>query len=134
MGLSNFSAVLSFAIQSEKDALEAFDQILKSTTTANHECFAKLRTESEKALKTLQTILRENVTELVMEPFEELNEEKYRLSSTESQPLEKARAILSGQRQFFQDAAGVVNLREVKRALTRLAEKKTALLSEIPML
>ncbi|MBF0502280.1 MAG: hypothetical protein HQM09_19220 [Candidatus Riflebacteria bacterium] len=131
MSLSTFSAYLSFAVASEQKGLEYFVSIIASQSGVKADFIGRLKTDAEKNIRNLQMILRENVTELVMEPCESLNEENYVFSGLSSDPVKFAMTILDKQREFCRDAAKAVNLREVKRAFEKLSEKKSQLYLEL---
>lgn len=123
MSLSSFSSLLNFAIKQQKDALCFFDASAKGPSAENKEFFEKLRVEAEKNIKNLETILRENISEIVMEPLEELQEEDYAPRIEGLDAMQTAAAILDKQKIFFQDAARVINLKEVKRLFEKLARR-----------
>ncbi|NLI77596.1 MAG: hypothetical protein GX442_14310 [Candidatus Riflebacteria bacterium] len=128
MSLNTFSAYLDFAIRLEESGLEHLRRYQQSGVP----WAGTLVAEGEKTLKTLRTILRENVTELVMEPCEPLSEETYRCDPVPDDPAGGARRFLVAQRTFALDVARVINLKEVKRSFTRLADRKDQLLAGVP--
>lgn len=127
MHLSSFSSLLDFAIKQQKDALDFF--VLNNSLYK--EDLAKLRDEAEKNIKNLETILRENVAEIVMEPLEELNESDYSLQLDGIDALQASINILEKQTRFFQDAAKVINLKDVKRLFEKMSVKINSLILEI---
>ncbi|MBI5208731.1 MAG: hypothetical protein HY927_02010 [Elusimicrobia bacterium] len=130
MSLATFSSILEFAIQREREGAAYFAASLPAAPPEHQDALARLKAEADKSLKALQTILRENVTEMVMEPFEPIDEAEHAFDSSGA-ALEASLRILAGQREFLRRGAGVVNLSEVKRALERIADKKNQLISEI---
>ncbi len=130
MGLNTFSAFLDFAISLEKTTLIPPDP--KGLSTPLGEFFGRLEADRERNVKLLQTILRENVTELVMEPCESLSESGYSPDSGKSgTPPASWERLLECQKRFLEDAARAVNLKEVKRSFEKLAAKKDRLLAEL---
>lgn len=122
MSLSSFSSLLDFAIKQQKDAADFF----ALDNSLYKERFAKLHDEAKKNIKNLETILRENVAEIIMEPLEELNESDYSLQLDGIDALQASINILEKQTRFFQDAAKVINLKDVKRIFEKLATKSGA--------
>lgn len=131
MGLSNFSAILDFAINEEKKGAGFLKAAADKASGAEKDSLAGLCSEAEKSCRALETILRENVTEMVMEPCEELDEKKYSFDAASLSGVAGARTVIEKQRDFLKDASRVINLREVKRAFDRMAEKKNGLLAGI---
>jgi rubrerythrin len=119
MGLASFSAILEFAIRREEAAVAALASSAGSGPD-RRDLLDRLHAEAEKDLGTLRTILRENVTEMVMEPVEPEGDEAL-----------AALSMIEKQHDFFRDAARVINLREVKRAFEKLAARKSRLAEEI---
>jgi len=131
MGLSNFSAVLDFAINEEKKGAGFLKTAADKASGTEKDALTKLHSEAEKSCRALETILRENVTEMVMEPCEELDENKYSFDVSALSGIAGARLLIEKQRDFLKDASKVINLSEVRRAFDRMAGKKNGLLSEI---
>lgn len=131
MPLSSFSSLLDFAIGQQKEALSFFTSSINNLSAGGKENLETARNEAEKNIKNLETILRENITEMVMEPLEELNEADY---SPRAEGANNGQAIinmLEKQKLFFQDAARVINLKDVKRLLERMSSKTELLILEI---
>lgn len=135
MPLATFSAILGFAIQAEESAGDALSRTLASAPEAGREALGRIQAESQRSLKTLRTILRENVTEMVMEPCEAIDEAAYAFQAVSALPgsgaLKGSLVVLEKQRDFLRRAACVVNLAEVKRSLERIADRKNQLITEI---
>lgn len=132
MKISSFSGFLEFAVKQEQQGVKFFVTVPQIMAGHHDDLFLRLKTEAEKNIRSLQMILRENVTELVMEPCDALSERKYHLKDDdELSPLKHAEKILEMQVEFLRDAAGVINLKEVKRAFEKMAGKKELLISEI---
>jgi len=131
MALATFSAIIDFALQGERTGLEFFAAAVRSAPETKQAALARLQAAAEKNLKLLQAVLREQVTEMVMEPCEPVPEASYALDVSGDDPLGIALRLLEKQRDFLRHAAQAINLGEVKRALERIAERKNQLISEI---
>ncbi|MFN8527330.1 MAG: hypothetical protein U0670_01820 [Anaerolineae bacterium] len=106
--INTFGAVMSFAIELEsklRDYYQAAGSAEKSAA-------------SEKRRQTLERVRRENVTEIKLEPINDLHEETYALNTSDTGDAgQKAAARTAAQ--FYQDAAPKINVREAQRALER---------------
>ena len=131
MGLASFSAILEFAIRREEAAV-AYLASAAGRSPDRRDLLDRLRGEAEKDLRTLRTILRENVTEMVMEPVEALDEATYEAAVEQGgDAAQAALSMIEKQCDFLRDAARVINLREVKRAFEKLMARKSRLADEI---
>jgi len=131
MGLASFSAILGFAIDEEKKAADFTASLLKNPDAPDLEFLKKFNADSEKNRKNLQMILQENVTELVMEPCEAINGADFAIDPSALEAKSAPLFILEKQIAFLKNASKVINLKEVKRAFDKIAEKKSSLISEI---
>ena len=131
MGLASFSAILGFAIDEEKKAADFTAMLLKNPDAPDHEFLKKFHADSEKNRKALQMILQENVTEMVMEPCEEINGANFSIDPSSLEAKSAPLFILEKHVAFLKNASKVINLKEVKRAFDKIAEKKSSLISEI---
>lgn len=131
MRLTTFSSLLNFAIEMEKIGYEKFSSFLKEPDESYYEIISKLKLEAEKNIKTLQTILRENVTELVMEPCDAIESEDFLIKEVNGTVLLQIKSILQKQIDFIKECIKVINLKEVKRLLEKLANKKEELIKTI---
>jgi len=130
MNLATFSAILEFAARCEQATAASCEKTLANATGKDRETVDRIKADAVKNNRQLMTILRENVTELVMEPCEALIESAY---GAAFEPVATAAALrdqIKRQRDFLRDAAKVVNLREVRRSLEKLAERKNTMLEE----
>ena len=134
MALVTFSAIVEFALKGEESGIGFFSSSLQAAPETGKDVLARSRTEAEKNLKMFRTILRENVTEIVMEPCEALDEAAYLCDFSGGDALKKSLELLEKQRDFLRRAAGAVNLAEVKRAFQKIADRKGRLISEISRL
>lgn len=110
--LNSFGAVMTFAI-----GLEA--RLRDFYTAAGNEENA---TASEKRRVTLERVRRENVTEIKLEPINDLYEADYALN-LEDTSAENQKAVAATAAQFYADAAPKLNVREAQRALERVAKQ-----------
>jgi len=130
MGLATFSAILDFAIRSEEAGLAFFAARADGAPPGLAAPLGRLREEAERNVKAFRTILRENVTEMVMEPFEPIDESRFAPAPPGDDLLAACAGVVGRQRDFLRAAAAAVNLREVKRAFEKIAEKKDRLIGE----
>ena len=139
MALASFSTIVEFALRAEESGIGFFS--LPAVAETAKDILARVRAEAEKNVKALRATLRENVTEIVMEPCETLDETAYRCDLTlpggeiaGGDVLGKSIELLEKQRDFLQRAAEAVNLAEVRRAFRKMADRKGPLISEIRQL
>ena len=149
MSLNTFSAFVDFAIRSESSGLEYFIRSEGELNGRGRDALRRFGAEAEKNVRQLRAVLRENVTELVMEPCAAIDESCYIsacLPAGAAQAGERSRADLPGtsqapdwkhslailekQRDFLRAAAKAVNLREVRRTFEKMADTKDRLLLE----
>jgi len=130
MGLTTFSAILDFAIRGEKTGIDFFTAAIEKAPASVRETLGMLKRDAEKNHRMFQTILRENVTEMVMEPYEAIEEARYALDLSGDDALMTSLRIVETQRDFLLRAAAATNLREVKRAFEKIAARKDQLLEE----
>jgi hypothetical protein len=131
MGLASFSAILEFAIAEEKKSSEFIASLMTNSGAPASEILDKIQSDSDKNRKNLQMILQENVTEMVMEPCEPIDENSYSIIGTLSNNDAAVAAMLEKQASFFKCASASINLKEVKRAFDKMAERKLSLHCEI---
>ncbi|MBI4350273.1 MAG: hypothetical protein HY550_02435 [Elusimicrobia bacterium] len=131
MSLNTFSAFVDFAIRSESSGLDFFILSEAKLSGPGRDALSRFRAEAEKNVRLLRTVLRENVTELVMEPCAAVDESAYAApEALEAGDLASALGVLARQRDFLRDAAKCVNLREVRRTFEKLADTKDRLILE----
>ena len=131
MSLNTFSAFVDFAIRSESSGLDFFIRAEGKLAGRGAEALGRFRTEAEKNARLLRVVLRENVTELVMEPCAAVDEAAYLApEAAEGGEWKAALDILGKQRDFLRAAAQCVNLKEVRRTFEKLADSKDRLILE----
>jgi hypothetical protein len=131
MGLASFSAILEFAVGEESKASAFMAPLIQNSGAPNSELFKKIHSEFEKNRKSLQMILQENVTEMVMEPCENIDETTYILAPGLKTDEAGLAALLEKQVAFFKSASNSINLKEVKRVFDKMAERKLSLIGEL---
>ena len=140
MELSTFGGILNFALELERRTLEFYRQAV-TTAIAQPELQEQLRrllADSERALRRLERVRRENINEMLLERISGLKEDDYQLPfepsfSAQSEILASARRLEELAHRFYRDAAARINLPDVARVFTRLAADKAehlALLAE----
>ena len=141
MSLDTFSAFLDFAIRSESSGLDFFIRAEGKLSGRGRDAARRFKAEAEKNVRLLRAVLRENVTELVMEPCASIDENGYMPASassgqaglpetSETLVWKYSLGILEKQRDFFRAAAKAVNLREVRRTFEKMADGKDRLILE----
>lgn len=131
MSLNTFSAFVDFAIRSESSGLDFFTRSGAQLSGPGRDALSRFRAEAEKNVRQLRVVLRENVTELVMEPCAAVEEGTYAVpEALEAGDLNFALGVLVKQRDFLRAAAQCVNLKEVKRTFEKLADAKDRLILE----
>ena len=130
MSLDTFSAFLDFAIRSESSGLDFFIRTEGKLSGRGRDAVRRFKAEAEKNVRLLRAVLRENVTELVMEPCAGIDESAYLPETSQALVWKSALGILEKQRGFLRDAAKAVNLREVRRTFEKMADGKDRLILE----
>lgn len=110
--LNSFGAVMTFAIGLEARLRDFY------AAAGNEENAAA----SEKRRVNLERVRRENVTEIKLEPINDLYEADYALN-LEDTSAENQKAVAAIAAQFYADAAPKLNVREAQRALERTAKQ-----------
>jgi len=131
MQLATFSAILQFAVDREMAALEAFSKACHGSDPVKVEAAGRLKSDAEKNVKSLQAILRENITELVMEPYDAIESDGFMIPDDEGEPLSTGVEILKKQQEFLRAAAMAIKMREVTRALEKIAGRRSLLLADL---
>ena len=131
MTVATFSAILDFAIRGETSVIEQLQAVVTKGTSVDREILARVRAEAEKTLQMFRTIQQEHITGTVVEPCEALEETSYQVPDHPNDPVAWAGTVLDMQIRFLADAARVINLREVKRALDKVGKKKILLAKQV---
>jgi rubrerythrin len=131
MDLGTFGAIMGFAVQMVQQtetfyktmAQEAQDSILR-------EALQVLSKEEGKSRSLMERTRRENVTEMILEPVEGLDQSDYEIDmntmdqSSDTDLLKTALALEERAQMFFSDVSGKVPLPEVGRIFRKAAQKK----------
>ena len=131
LDLGTFGAIIKFALEIEGSVSEFYT---KAGETAKNdtlvELLGELVTRSQKRLKTLERIRRENVTEMILEPIEGLESDSFALETAVSQDIDDsaikalAESIETTLQKFYETAATKIDfLPEAAYAFELLAEK-----------
>jgi len=127
MELTTFGGLLKFALELEGAATQFYREAAPGRELK--EGFAELRAEGEVNRRRLERLRRESVNEMLLESFEGLEGDDYRLELQLSPAMgdEQLGALamrLEGVlERFYRAAAGRLSLPEVARGFARLAER-----------
>jgi len=132
MDLGTFGAILSFGMKLEEQTTSFYEGGAKGSL---EEGFATLARGSRKRLKRLERNRREGVAEMILEPITGLDGDSYQVSldpqADEAELLRQAKALEENAVRFYQDTAAKMPVREVSRALARMAEDSEKRLAEL---
>ena len=132
MDLGTFGAILSFGMKLEEQATSFYEGGAKGSL---EEGFATLARGSRKRLKRLERNRREGVAEMILEPITGLDGDSYQVSldpqADEAELLRQAKALEENAVRFYRDSAAKMPVREVSRALARMAEDSEKRLDEL---
>ncbi len=132
MKLATIGAVLTFALEREKDAIAFLDDILVQAPALAEE-LAAIRIAKAKHLKMIEQLRRENVTEMILEPIEGLDSDDYQLPAQlpagATEPARKSfmAALEQGASCYLSNAAQKVKQSDIARILKKIAREKDAL-------
>ncbi len=115
--LTNFGAIFAFAIDLETQ-LGAYYQAAG---------LSDLAAAADKRRTNLERVRRENITEIKLEPIDDLDADDFTFDLTDSSP-EGLRAAAATAARFYDSAAPKLNVREAQRALERCAKQHHAAL------
>jgi len=139
MELGTFGAVLKFAMDLEEQAVSFYEAAQASLVNSKtREQFTSLMERSQKRLKTLERVRRENTTEMILEPIGGLDQETYTPDTDTSSGLDE-KALLSMAislekklQNFYTDASVKVEfLIEAAYALEAMAEDSEEAVEEL---
>ncbi len=125
MSLNQFGAVLTFAIELEKQLADYYTQ-----AASNHPAHAAEYTSrasaSSKRKGKIEQARRQNVTEITLEPIEGLQADDYALDLSNDSPaaVNAAEALIQ---RFYEDAAPKINVREARQVMERCLKEHRAL-------
>ncbi len=127
MSLTQFGSVISFAIKLETMLAEFYGQNSKEGGIHSKE----LNRRAEACLirmRKLEQSRRLNVTEIILEPIEGLNETDYQLGWTTA-TSEAINLIEETASRFYGDAAPKINVLESRRIFERFRKEHSSLTS-----
>jgi hypothetical protein len=125
MNLGTFGAILSFAIQKEKESQSFYEAACERSISPLMCEYAKA---AAKRAEKLEEARREGVTEMILESIQGLDGETYALdieplNAANSGVLQQAITLERVLNRFYNDAAARLPIREVVRLLQRLADE-----------
>lgn len=114
MSLTQFGAVLSYAIDLEDKLAKFYEESASKLNTPHSEELLNRSRLAKKRKKKLEKTRRENVTEMTLEPIVGLKEEKFEidLSKFSLENINTIEAIIS---QFYAEAGPKINVLETRR-------------------
>lgn len=116
--LNTFGAILTYAIELESQINEYY------TGIGN----AERASDADKRRSKLERVRRENVLEITLEPIEGLDEANYALNFDDTSDAGQS-AIETTAKQFYEDVAPAINVRQAQRALERCGKEHAALVT-----
>lgn len=130
MEITTFGALLQFALELEGTAAQFYEEAAKVAQQAeNREGFKASAVEGKKHRRKLERIRRENINEMLLESFQGLEGDDYRVevklspAMGDSELLALALRLEGALERFYRDAARRLSLPEVARGFERLAKE-----------
>ena len=117
MALNQYGAVMTFAIELEAQLAGFYEQAAAATPNPADELLSRAKASKSRSQKIEQS-RRENVTEITLEPIDDLDEANYvlDLSTYTSSNINAVEAVVQ---KFYTDASPKINVREARRVLER---------------
>lgn len=141
MNLSTFSAILTFAIDTEDRSLAFLEKLLaRKDCLVVRPALEEIVQVKKKHRRTLETIRRENITEMILEPVRNLKAEDFPSEMPKKEVKNLAdgiRAVLAAEKtasRFLLTASEKLKLAEVAKALKKLQTAKEELIEKIKKL
>lgn len=124
--ISNFGAILQYGMHLEQESARFYAEAAqKAADDALRQALADLAEETERRLKALERIRRENVTEMILTPIHDFRSRDYRpdfgIPSGDEALRDAAVAVETVKVCYYADAQQRIELAEAARALGRLA-------------
>ena len=134
MGLKNFGAILSFAVELEAQDVTFYQASANNPTCEQYKTlFMEFAKDEQKNEKNMLRVRRENVTEMILEPIQDFTREPFIVDrdGVHEMSIEdvvaKALELEEKAEQFYLQAAEKIKaLPEVSRALERNAKLRAA--------
>lgn len=118
--LGTFGAIITFALDLEKQALEFYEGLAESSLSA----VIHLQKGSQKRLERLTRMRQELVTEMILEPISGVYDLDYLVDmSASSSWKEGAKSLEKNMEKFYSVMAPLIPMKEVERAFLRLAKE-----------
>lgn len=135
MDLATFGAIMTFALELEKQAAVFYEEAGRGSL---EESFSDLAKRAHKRAKRIERTRREGVAEMILEPISGMNGDDYQvgLSSEgdESELLKRAIRLVETSIRFYQDAAAKIPVKEVARTCERMAQENEKQKAELQSL
>ncbi len=125
MALNQYGAVMTFAIELEAQLAGFYEQAAAATPNHADELLSRAKASQNRSQKIEQS-RRENVTEITLEPIDDLDEANYvlDLSTYTSSNINAVEAVVQ---KFYTDASPKINVREARRVLERCHKEHSRL-------
>ena len=142
MPLENFGSILNFAEELERQDQEFYETVAANPACGDHkQMFEEFAAATNKNVKNVQRIRRENVTEMILEPIKDFTRAPFceecarrRLAERTEEWLQARRLEDSAVRYYTEAAEKIKALPEVARALKAIGKKHTAHLDKLAAL
>ena len=139
MSLKNFGGVLDFAIQLENQNASFLQDALNNPETNDcQDTLERFLNENKKNSKTLSRARQENVTEMILEPIQGLEEQSYQAEEIDpkqlnkQQVLEKIKEREDKSLDFYENAAERLKpVSDVASTFKRLAKKRRTRIEQL---
>jgi len=132
LSLVTFGAILSHALELERDAARFYESI---AGTSQDSLAAALAAASARRIERLERLRREGVSEMILEAIHGFEEDDYPLmgeAGTGERPWKALAAESEGtRRRFYAAAAAKMPIREVSRQFERLAKENAQTLGQL---
>ncbi len=125
MALNQYGAVMTFAIELETQLAGFYEQAAAATPNHADELLSRAKASKSRSQKIEQS-RRENVTEITLEPIDDLDEANYALDLSSYTPT-NINAVEAVVQKFYTDASPKINVREARRVLERCLKEHSKL-------
>ncbi len=125
MALNQYGAVMTFAIELEAKLAEFYEQAAAAAPNHADELHSRAKASKSRSQKIEQS-RRENVTEITLEPIDDLDEADYGLDLSQYTPS-NINAVEAVVQKFYIEASPKINVREARRVLERCLKEHSKL-------
>lgn len=122
MSLKQFGAVLSFAIKLEGKLSKYYEEAVPKLEGHHSQELLERSKKANKRKKKIERSRRENITEMTLEPIEDLNEENYSINF-DDYSIESINTIEKTLTKFYIDAGPKINVLETRRVFKKCYEE-----------